>query len=66
MEKKGKVVFKEYAQGQMMLLPPTFDDLIPATHAVRVVNDVIDRIDLGPLLKVYSGGGASTYHPPSA
>jgi len=63
MEKKGKVVFKEYAQGQMMLLPPTFDELIPATHAVRVVNDVIDRIDLGPLLKVYSGGGASVYHP---
>ena len=63
MEKKGKVVFKEYAQGQMLLLPPTFDELIPATHAVRVVNDVIDRIDLGPLLKVYSGGGASTYHP---
>jgi transposase len=63
MEKKGKVVFKEYAQGQMMLLPPTFDELIPATHAVRVVNGVIDRIDLGPLLKVYSGGGASTYHP---
>ena len=47
----------------MMLLPPTFDELIPATHAVRVVNAVIDRIDLGPLLKVYSGGGASTYHP---
>jgi transposase len=63
MEKKGKVVFKEYAQGQMMLLPPTFDELIPATHAVRVVNGVIDRIDLGPLLKVYGGGGASTYHP---
>jgi transposase len=63
MEKKGNVVFKEYAQGQMMLLPPTFDELIPATHAVRVVNDVIDRIDLGPLLKVYSGGGASVYHP---
>jgi transposase len=63
MEKKGKVVFKEYAQRQMMLLPPTFDELIPATHSVRVVNHVIDRIDLGPLLKVYSGGGASTYHP---
>lgn len=63
MEKKGKVVFKEYAQGQLMLLPPTFDELIPATHAVRVVNDVIDRIDIGPLLKAYSGGGASVYHP---
>lgn len=63
MEKKGKVVFKEYAQGQLMLLPPTLDELIPATHAVRVVNDVIDRIDIGPLLEAYSGGGASVYHP---
>lgn len=48
---------------QQFLLPPSLSDLIPATHAVRVVNDVIDRIDLDPLLRTYSGGGASSYHP---
>jgi transposase len=63
MSKNKRIVFKDYAPNQQFLLPPSLSDLIPATHAVRVVNDVIDRIDLDPLLKTYSGGGASSYHP---
>ena len=58
-----KVVFKDYDQGQAMLLPPSLDDLIGKTHAVRVVNSVIDKIDLAPLEKTFKGGGTSSYHP---
>lgn len=45
------------------MLPPSLEDLIDKTHAVRVVNQVIDRIDLDPQMKTYKGGGTSSYHP---
>lgn len=45
------------------MLPPSFDELIEANHPVRVVNDVINGIDLKPLYKEYKGGGTSSYHP---
>jgi transposase len=63
MEKRRKVVFKEYAQHQTMLLPPSLDELILETHPVRTVSTVIDQLDLSILEKEYSGGGSSSYHP---
>ena len=56
-------VFKPYRQDQLMLLPPSLEELIPAGHAVRAVSDVVDRMDLEALLSSYDGGGASRYHP---
>jgi len=61
--KKRKVVFKRYDQKQPMLLPPSYEDLVPANHPVRVVNEVIDRIDISGLEASYKGGGTSSYHP---
>jgi transposase/ribosomal protein S15P/S13E len=63
--KKGhkKVTFKPYTMAQPMLLPRSLDELIPAGHLVRVVNRVIEGIDLEPLLAKYAGGGTSAYHP---
>jgi transposase len=46
-----------------MAIPPTFDELIPVNHPVRVVNQIIDDINLNPLLKNYKVGGCSSYHP---
>ena len=60
---KKKVVFKHYDQNQLMLLPPSYDQLIPEKHPVRVVNEILDRIDLTALEKRYKGGGTSSYHP---
>lgn len=62
-EKSGKIVFKDYHQHQISLLPPSFEELINPKHLVRVVNGVIDRIDLNILEQAYVGGGASNYHP---
>ena len=39
-------MFKRYDQKQPMLLPPSYEDLVPENHPVRVVNEVIDRIDI--------------------
>jgi len=49
--------------GQAMLLPPSLDELIAEGHLVRVVNRVIEGIDLSALLAKYVGGGTSAYHP---
>jgi transposase len=65
MEKKRntRITFKPYNQDQLFLLPPSLDDFIPAGHPVGYVNDIVDKINLDPLLKKYKGGGSSTYHP---
>lgn len=57
------VAFKAYHQQQGMLLPPSLDELIGQDHPVRIVNQVLDKIDIDPLLKKYPGGGASSFHP---
>ncbi len=46
-----------------MAFPPTFDELISMDHPVRVVSQIIDQIDLDPILRKYKGGGCSSYHP---
>jgi transposase len=59
----SRVVFKTYMQNQLMLIPPSLDELIKPNHPVRTLNTIIDRLDLDPLLNEYEGGGASSYHP---
>ena len=59
----GKVTFKEYNMKQPSLLPPSLEELIPEHHLVRVVNRVVDELDISPLLAKYKGGGTSSYHP---
>ena len=59
----GKVVFKSYDPNQLSLLPPSLEELIPANHVVRVVQSVIDQLDIEAILANYKGGGTSSYHP---
>ena len=46
-----------------MMLPPSLEELITENHPVRIVNQVIDRINIDLLLKKFKGGGTSSYHP---
>lgn len=57
------VVFKATHQHQGMLLPPDVNELIALNHPVRIVNDVLDRVDITALLREYKPGGTSSYHP---
>ena len=59
----AKVTFKPYPQYETLLLPPSLSELIPATHPVRLVNAVLDKIDISELKSTYVGGGASSYNP---
>jgi transposase len=66
MKKKNKhrnVVFKPYQQNQSTLLPPNLDDLIPKNHLVRLINRIIEQMNIDYLLRGYKGGGTSSYHP---
>ena len=49
----AKIAFKSDNQKQSLLLPPSLDELIPLTHSVRVVNAMIDRLDVDAILRTY-------------
>jgi len=56
-------VFKPYNQAQILAIPPTLEELIPSGHPVRVVNEVVNKLNIEPLLKAYHIKGSSSYHP---
>lgn len=60
---RKKIPFKDYSPRQGMLLPPSLDELIPEEHPVRVVDRIIDDVDISSLISSYKGGGTSSYHP---
>jgi transposase len=60
---RKKPAFKPYYQNQLIMLPPTLEELIPENHPARVVNQVVDSINIDPLLNAYNVKGASSYHP---
>jgi len=54
--------FKDYTMNQLQL-PLSFEDFIPENHLVRVVNTIVDSLDLAPLYDRYKEGGCPAYHP---
>jgi transposase len=60
---RQNVIFKAYDQSQPMLIPPSLDELVPLGHPVRIINEVVEKIDPAVLLKPYKAGGTSSYHP---
>lgn len=60
---KASPVWKTNNQSQLSLLPPSYDDFVPDNHPVRVVNTIIDQIDISAIERTYKGGGTSSYHP---
>ncbi|QEM15208.1 hypothetical protein DIU38_003330 [Mucilaginibacter sp. P4] len=48
--------FKDYGQQQILLLPPSLEELIEPNHLVRVVNQVVDSMDVSGLINQYKGG----------
>ena len=42
-------IFREYSQCQGLLLPPSLYEFVPEDHEARIVNEVVDTMDLSPL-----------------
>ena len=59
----AKLAIKSDNQNQIMLFPPSLDELIPSNHVVRIVSAVIDRLDISEILSTYKGGGNSCFDP---
>lgn len=56
-------MFKQYNQNQTQLLPPNLTDLIASDHIARLINQVIDEMDLNFIERTYSSMGQHAYHP---
>ena len=59
----AKVVFKSYNQNDNLLFPPCLGDFIADNDPVRVLNAVVDNLDISEIEASYEGGGASSYNP---
>lgn len=59
----AKISWKPYNQGQGVLFPVSIDSKIPDDHPVRLVNHIVDELDLSDIDFGYKGGGNSSYHP---
>ena len=59
----AKLAIKSDNRKQNLLLPPSLDELVPENHMVRVVDAVIDRLDISDILSTYREGGNSAFNP---
>lgn len=59
----AKLAIKSDVRKQKLLLPPSLDELVPENHMVRVVDAVIERLDISDILSTYRGGGNSAFSP---
>ena len=58
-----KVVFKTCNQGQVCMFPMSLKETIPANAPVRLVNQIVDNIDISKVICTCKGGGTSSYYP---
>ncbi|NOS79627.1 MAG: IS1182 family transposase [Nitrospira sp. CG24D] len=58
-------LFKTWSVDQLMLLPPSIQELVPAGHLAHFVRDTVrDSLDLSAILKTYTEErGFPPYHP---
>ncbi len=59
----AKITFKNYPQGQILLFPSSLDKKIPANAPARLVNSIVDQLDISQVLHTYKGGSSSAYSP---
>ncbi|KAA6305008.1 hypothetical protein EZS27_043341, partial [termite gut metagenome] len=45
------------------MFPARLDEKIPEDSPVRLVNQVVDNLDISSIIESYEGGGSSSYHP---
>lgn len=55
--------FRQVDRETGFLLPPSVDEWLPERHLARFVVEVVDQLDLSPMVKAYRGTGSASYHP---
>ena len=59
----AKVVYKSYNRNDGSLFPVYLSDMVPAAHPARVIDAVVENLDIRELERTYKGGGTSSYAP---
>ncbi len=59
----AKVVFKKQTGNSLELFPINIFDKITENHPVRLVDKVVNSLDISDIIKKYKGGGTSAYDP---
>ena len=59
----AKIHFRPYTTKQILLFPQRIDENIAEDDPVRLVNDLIDNLDLTSFRKLYKEYGRSPFHP---
>jgi len=59
----SRAVFKSNEQGQILLFPASLDEKVPQDSPARLVNQIVDNLDIAQIIDTYKGGGTSAYHP---
>ena len=59
----AKAIFKAHIGTQPSLFPQNILEKIAHNHPVRLVNEVVDNLDISAILSKYQGGGTSSFHP---
>ena len=59
----AKVVYKSYNQNDNLLFPHCIGDFIPENDPVRVLDAIVEHLDISAIEASYKGGGASSFAP---
>ena len=59
----AKIHFRPYTPNQIVLFPQRIDENIPSDDPVRILNAMVDNLNLSSFHKLYKELGRSPYHP---
>jgi len=56
--------FIDFNRQQAYLMPPSLQEWLPQNHLARFIAEVVEQLDLSPLVNEYQGQGGSKAYPP--
>lgn len=59
----ANILFKSLPANSPELFPENIFEKIPDNHAVRLVNEVVNNLDIDHIVQQYKGGGTTSFHP---
>lgn len=58
-----QAVFKSHSVHPQTLFPLDLNALIPENHSARLIDSVVEKLEITEIISQYKGGGTSSYHP---
>lgn len=59
----AQIQHKSYNQNDSLLFPPSLDDFIADNGPVRVVDAIVNNLDISYIEAISKAGGCNSYHP---